>query len=90
MKPSGAFYALHEHPLAVLEHVRRLGVVGLIVIKEAKWTAAIRGKVRLSDERHRVLVHHWNGYQQKTGQCSEEEDANLMVETLMYWNARLP
>jgi hypothetical protein len=74
MKPSGAFYALREHSLAVLEHVRRLGIVGLSVIKEAKWTQAIRGKVRLSDEHHRViLVHHWNGYQQKMGQCSEKK-----------------
>jgi hypothetical protein len=34
MKLRGEFYALHEHSFAVLEHVRRLGIVGLIVVDE--------------------------------------------------------
>jgi hypothetical protein len=34
MQPGGEFYALHEHSLAVVEHVRKLGIVGLIVVDE--------------------------------------------------------
>jgi hypothetical protein len=34
MTPGSEFYALHEHSLAVLEHVRKLGIVGLIVVDE--------------------------------------------------------
>jgi hypothetical protein len=34
MKPGGEFFGLHEHALAVLQHVRRLGIIGLIVVHD--------------------------------------------------------
>jgi hypothetical protein len=42
MKPGGEFFGLYEHSLAVLEHVRRLGIVGLIVVDEPLGKATIR------------------------------------------------
>jgi hypothetical protein len=41
MKPGGEFYALHEHSVAVFRHVRRLAIVGLIVVDEPLWKVGV-------------------------------------------------
>jgi hypothetical protein len=40
-KPDGEFFDLHGSSLAVLDHVRQLGIVGLIVVNEPVGKSAI-------------------------------------------------